>query len=130
MEFPTPVGGAEPLARFALEKGKFRPSDNTARHSLFMPAKDNVLSAFRISELNEAQIFSLGEQFVGNPQIRNVLAYAALRAQEFLVEGLGLTPTAEPHPRHVDVEGWSDHATNLNKAHILAAKSQLILHGL
>ena len=127
MQFPIPVDNDEPLARFALERGKFRSSDNTARHNLFVPAKDNVLSVFRTLELSEAQTFSLGDQYVGIPQNRPVLAYATLRALDFLVENLGVTPTAEPHPRHVDVEGWSDHASNLHKAQILATKSQLVL---
>lgn len=128
MEFPTPVSDVEFLARFVLEKSKYRPSDNTARHNLFLPAKDNVLSVFRVDELNETQTVALGEKFVGKPQARPILAYANLRAQEYKVIGLILTPTVEPHPRHVDVLGWADHAVNLNKAHILASRSVLVLN--
>ena len=127
MQFTTSVSEDEQLARFALEKSKFRPSNNTAKHSLFMPANDNVLSVFRAHELSEEQVFSLGEEFVGAPQGKGILAYASLRASEFRAETLSLVPTIDPHPRHVDVEGWSDHASNLNKAQILAAKSLLIL---
>ena len=127
MQFPTPVIEEEQLVRFALEKSKFRSSDNTAKHSLFMPAKDNVLSVFRSQELSEAQVFSLGEEFVGGPQGRGVFAYASLRAREFRAETLSLVPTIDPHPRHVDIVGWSDHASNLNKAQTLATKSLLVL---
>ncbi len=128
MEFPTPVSDVEFLARFVLEKSKYRPSDNTARHNLFMPAKDNVLSVFRVDELNETQAVSLGEEFVGKPQGRPILAYANLHAQEYKAIDLILTPTVQPHPRHVDVLGWTDQAANLNKAHLLASRSVLVLN--
>ena len=127
MQYPSPVNIIEPLARFVLERSKFRPSDNTARHSLFLPAPDNVLSVFRILDLDETEVFSLGEEYVGVPQAKPVIAYAALVAQDFLMEGLVLTPTVDPHPRHVDIVGWNDKVQNLHKAQILASKSTLVL---
>lgn len=86
-----------------------------------------MLSVFRSFELSEREIFAIGEEYVGRPQAKPVVAYAELAARDFLTESLELNPTIDPHPRHVDVVGWTDKAQNLHKAQILARKSNLVL---
>ncbi len=127
MQFPDPVTVAEPLSRYLLEKTKFSSENRRVKFSAFMPANDNILSVFRTCDLSKEEIIELGETYVARPQNRTVLAYAVIVADEFIKSGLTLTATAEPHPRHVDVEGWTESVLNKARAHVLAEIARLEL---
>lgn len=130
MLFPNPVDPLETLARFVLEWSKVRRSDNTVKYSAFVPAKDNVLSTYRTDDLTILEVFSLGKEYVGNPQGKDVIGSATIRADEFMRLGLRLRPTKDPHPRHVDVEGWGESAENRSKAQLLAGLARLTLQSM
>jgi ribosomal 50S subunit-recycling heat shock protein len=127
MQYPEPVAPDELTARYMLEKSKFSVQNARVKASAYMPANDNVLSVFRIERLSKVQVIELGEEFVSIPQSRDLLAYAVLSANEFVAQGLTLVPTREPHPRHIDVEGWTDSVLNRARAHFLAESARLEL---
>ncbi len=127
MEFPLPVDEAEPLVRFAKEFNRIGKQPLRAKPSLFMP-HDGVMSTFRVSLLDQAQVIAIGKEFVGDPIGKPIYAYAEVEARAMQSQNLLLVPTIDPHPRHVDVVGWSDDATNRHRAHILANEARLILN--
>ena len=127
MQYPDPVAVTEHLSRYVLESGKIRPSVGKLRPNAFMPARDNVLSVFRVDGLDHGSIVKLGQKYVAQPQNRTVVGYGVIRADAFSELGLNLVPTAAPHPRHVDVVGWPDTAASRNKAQILAEIAELVL---
>ena len=92
-----------------------------------MPANDNILSVFRIAELTHQQIIEIGEIHVAAPQNRGVIAYAEVIASTFIDQGLLTIPTTEPHPRHVDIAGWTDKEANRSRAQIIAEHARLTL---
>jgi hypothetical protein len=128
MEFPAPLDEFEPLARFAKESNKIGKQPLRAKPNLFMPAPDGVMSTFRIVLLDHAQVIAIGKEFVGDPAGKPILAYAKIEARALKNQNLELVPTIDPHPRHVDVVGWSDDATNRHKAHVLANEARLVLN--
>ena len=127
MQYPEPVAPEEPTARYMLEKSKFSAKNARVKTNAYMPANDNVLSVFRIQGLSKVHVIELGEKFVALPQKMNLLAYAVLPANEFVAQGLALVPTSQPHPRHIDVIGWTDSVLNRARAHVLAESAHLEL---
>lgn len=127
MQFPEPVQSTELIARYLLESSKFSISGMRVKHNAFMPANDNILSVFRIAELTHQQIIEIGEIHVAAPQNRGVIAYAEVIASTFTDQGLLTIPTTEPHPRHVDIAGWTDKEANRSRAQIIAEHARLTL---
>lgn len=127
VQFPDPVSGVEPIARYLLESSKYGIAEMRVRYNAFMPANDNVLSVYRIINLTHSQIVELGKNFVAVPQGREIKAYAVVAAANFIEQDLLMMPTAEPHPRHVDVIGWSDREANRSRAQIIAEHASLVL---
>jgi hypothetical protein len=125
--YPEPVEGNEPIARYLLEDRKFSITQMRVKHNAFMPANDNILSVYRIENLVHAEIMKIGKKYVAEPQAREVLAYAQVAAAVFTEQGLLMAPTAEPHPRHVDVTGWSEREANRSRAQMIAEHSTLVL---
>ena len=127
MQYPNAVTDRELVVRYVVDKSSYRPSDNTLKHSLFMPAPDNELSVYRISELVFDEIIDLGVKFVSNPRNKKLLGYASLQAEHIIRQDLRFEPTNEPNPRHANVIGWSEKAANILKAARLAENATLTL---
>lgn len=126
-QYPDPVDNTEHLVRYLVDSGKYVPSTGRVKHNAFMPAFDNVLSVFRVDRLTNSEIMKLGEDYVDSPPARVSKAVAIVQALVFMQNNLVLEPTPDPHPRHVDVKGWSDSESNRHKAQLIAAKSSLVL---
>ena len=127
MQFPEPVLGNESIARFMMESSKYRIGEMRVNYSAFMPAKDNILSVFRIDNLAHLEIVNMGQEFVATPQAREVQAYGVVQAANIFGQGLEMLATAEPHPRHVDVAGWTDKEANRSRAQIIAEFATLVM---
>lgn len=127
MQFPDPVLADEFVARFILESSKYRISDMRVTYSAFMPARDNTLSVFRTDNLTQDQIIALGKEFVASPQAREVQAYGTVKSSIFFDQDLQMLPTSEPHPRHVDVIGWTEKEANRSRAQIIAEFATLVV---
>jgi hypothetical protein len=125
----TPVRADEPLARYILDKSYFRSSDQSVKHSAFMPAKDGDLSVFRSKDLLPTEIAALGREFVTAPRGKPLLGFASLRAQVAIQSGLSIIGTREPHPRHANISNWPGGTENRLIAVKLAAAATLQLCG-
>jgi hypothetical protein len=101
------VDGAELLARYAVDKSYYRPSDGSVRHNAFMPGSDGATSVFRISEISEDDVWIIGRQYVGEPRGKRLLGRAQITAGKVFAQGLQVQ-LQEPPPRHAGIVGWPD----------------------
>lgn len=119
----SPVDPREPLSRFLFSSNNYRLSDNTVRHSAFMPPEDKRLSVFRTSGLQENEIWRLGDALRAKPP----LGRADISALAINKSGLTIVPDDTP-PRHANILGWPDEASAIKlKALELADRSHLCL---
>ncbi len=109
IEEPTDdtVNGTEPIARFILDrKGKHSATKNIVKANAFLPDGHNETSVYRIPELSESEIWSLGESEVAQPSGRIIYARGDVLAQIVEEVGLKVDPAPNPHPRHANIIGW------------------------
>ena len=102
---PDVVGDNENIARYLLENSKFTASTGNVRHHAFMP-KALKTSVYRIDDCSESEVWSVGQEFIGDPQSKSVLARADFIASHIFDIGLAIKPDVSPHPRHATIEGW------------------------
>lgn len=119
----SPVDPTESLARFLYSKNHYRSLDHTVKHAAFMPPPNKLLSVFRIFDLQENEVWRLGdtlraEQPLGRADIKTLY-----------VTETGLTVDADDiPPRHANIIGWSDESSETKlKAIVLAEKASLRL---
>lgn len=107
-------------------KSCYRPSDNTVRHTAFLPPKDRCLSVFRISGLNETKTWQIGER-IGLQRSLPLLGRADIKAVAVNETGLSIDADDIP-PRHANIVGWPNEVSAIRlKALELAEKAQLRL---
>lgn len=97
----------------------------------FHPAvnKDHKTSVFRIQELTEQQIWSLGDKYVASRSGREVRARAELLVEQITNVGLRVEPSTPP-PRHGDIIGWPREKNKwMSLAQELAAVAVLQVRG-
>lgn len=58
------IRSSEPLSRFITQKSYYRPSNKTVRHNAFMPNRNGETSVYRTIDLNDPEIFEIGQRFV------------------------------------------------------------------
>jgi hypothetical protein len=116
---PDSVAPFEDLSRFILEKKQIR-SDNTLRHTVFMPNKNGETSVFRISGISENQIRDIATQVA---RIRNKELFGRADISALIVLSKRLQVViSEPPERHANIIGWPDDpSTKLSIAQELAA---------
>ena len=118
------VEPTEALARYIYSKSYYRSSDNTVRHSAFMPPKNRGLSVFRISGLRENEIWQLGDNLRTDQPL---LGRADIKAGSVNETGLAVEADDIPH-RHANIVGWPDDDSAIRlKALQLAEKAHLHL---
>lgn len=127
MQFPNAVESTESIARYLLENSKFSAVNMRVYYSAFTPAKDSVMSAYRVTAMHHDEILELGSNYVATPQGKEVKAYAVVSARVIEAQSLQMIPTLQPHPRHVDVVGWTEKEANRSKAQIIAEHAKLVL---
>lgn len=105
MEEVTPT---ELLSRYicSKERKKYIQENGRLRSGLFKPAKDRKMSVFRTSELEEDQIWELGDSYINRAGEliwgRSDLSLAIIN--EFMLE---LEVDDNP-PRHANVINWPE----------------------
>jgi hypothetical protein len=104
MPFDQPPG--ELISRFIFDSGKIRPSDNTAKHTAFVPPENGRLSIFWTTGLPEAEIWEICNVHVSPHLGRPVKARADLNSLAVYAQNLTVTIDGVPHPRHGNIEGW------------------------
>ena len=104
MAFDSGVG--ETLARYLTQRSQYRPSDNTVKHTVFMPPASARLSVYCIDDLSEAEICTIGRDYVAAPMQKTLLGRADLNSLRVYENKLRIDPTQVPHLRHADIVGW------------------------
>lgn len=100
----APVNSDEILSRFIFHSDCFRTSDNTVKHTAFLPGRDGETSVFRISGISQNEICDIGHE-VGAKRGKPMLGWAAIIAYIILNKGLKIIPS-EPPTRHAIIVGW------------------------
>jgi len=117
------VNESEKLGRYLYSKNHYRPSNNTVRHTAFMPPSDRRLSVFIISGLNERDIWSIGE----NLRNLELLGCADIIANHVYKSELNIEVDNNPL-RHANIVNWPEEDSAIKlKAMELAQNARLQL---
>ena len=120
-----PIQASEPLARFLTSSSHFSPG--RVRQAAFLPPADLKLSVFRTSEMEEADIWTLGHNHVERPSGRHLHGRAQLTPAAVRGCGLEVDPDDQPR-RHANLVGWPpEKAERKQIALQLAAAAKVIL---
>ncbi len=101
-----PAARFEVLARFVFSSKYFAVS--RLKPSAFLPTSNLKTSAFGIDELQENEIWQIGDYVAGAGRKLTALARGDFKSSDVAEVGLGIVPDPAPHPRHVDICGWPD----------------------
>jgi hypothetical protein len=115
---------SETVSRYLFE-GNIRSSDNTIRHSAFIPPSSLKLSVFRIYDLADNDIWNLAVEKVEpyRKEAGTVIGRGDLLVSTVIQENLRVIPDSAPS-RHADVCGWpDDRDERVTIAKVLAAKA-------
>ena len=100
---PTP---SEITSRYLLQSGHYTASTGRVKPRAFHPAaRDHKTSVFRVQELTERQIWSLGDRYIAFPLGKELHARAELSVEQTIEIGLQVEP-AELPPRHANIVSW------------------------
>jgi len=100
---PTP---SEVTSRYLLQSGHYTASTGRVKPRAFHPAaRDHKTSVFRVRELTDRQIWSLGDRYVASPLGKELRARAELSVAQITEVGLQVEP-AEPPTRHANIAAW------------------------
>ncbi len=73
-------GDGEELTRFVVDRRHIRRSDNTVHHNAFMPARDDTLSVYWITELPDAEVWDIGNTHVAPYRGKPIIGRADLNS--------------------------------------------------
>lgn len=100
------VANLEVISRFAMSSRQYGTQPLEAKFPLFMPPDDLRMSVYRTSGLNLEETWALGQQYVADPQQKQVKGRADLLASEAREHHLEVIGVPEPHDRHAEIVGW------------------------
>ena len=93
-----------------------------------MPNRDRELSVFRVQGISEEQIWTIGQNYVSEPQGRTLYGRGDVSASVVVESKLTIIPDDNP-PRHANIVGWpEDKSAQKLIALELAGKSTLRVH--
>jgi hypothetical protein len=95
------------LARHAVEKNHFRPSNMTVKKKAFQPAKNGTVSTFVVTEMEDEQIMNLGNEHVAVPRNKPLYGWSVIKASIVRELGLCADRNDEP-PGHANIVGWPE----------------------
>ena len=125
--YPEPVGDQEALTRFLLEKKKFAASTGRVKYRAFLPPPaSQAISVYRVDDLDQEDLWSLGQEYVAIPTGKPLLARGDVPAALVFAQGLQIDSTETPHPRHANIHNFPADATKVRLiAIVLADASKL-----
>jgi hypothetical protein len=110
---PT-VAEDEIVTRYVFDKGYFSRSRRTVKYQAFWPHNGET-SVFRISQLSNAEVWSLGNEYVAKQRKRSLKARADIVTDAVMFAGLAVTGThlrvvaeTSTHPLHANIAGWPE----------------------
>ncbi len=117
----------EQVCRYIMDKNYFSKKELRVKHNAFMPAKNDELSLYRIDGLDHEEVKEIGTKYVAEPRGKALLGFASVKAAVLFDNGLRITGTEKPHPRHANVSNWPGGTTNKLKAIKIAEAATLEL---
>lgn len=106
--FDSTVEPNEPLARFIRKKTDVYAATGGAKPNVFSPSSQRRdLSVYRTKKLNECEIWHLSDTFftLAQPE-KPSIARAEIPVELPTIHSLRLVADGDPHPRHLNIEGW------------------------
>jgi hypothetical protein len=97
----------ERLSRFIFSSNHYRKSDNIIKPAAFMPAPNKTTSVFRTSNLNDSDIWTLGERYVVPKRQKPIVGRGDISSEDVFNIGLSVVPN-EPPELHADIEDWPE----------------------
>ncbi len=98
------VNESEKLGRYIYCKRHYRSSDNTVKYSALMPRPYTRLSVFIISDLNESEIWSIGENLRNDMELKG---RADIIAANVYKSKLDIEVDNNPE-RHAEIVNWPE----------------------
>ena len=122
------VSAEENITRFINQKAYFRSDDVTVRHNAFMPNRDGEVSVYRITGIDDSEIYAIGTEYFAEITGKPLMGRADIIVSEILKHDLRIQPHQDPHPRHANICGYPDEKSERKLVAIeLAAGAQLHL---
>ncbi len=138
MPIPEKVEAGESISRFLFfTPGQFNPRTKNITPQAFKPANPKPperfgrqSSVYRTQNLNEVEIWELGDEFVAKKRDLPILARADIQAEKIFTIDLEIIPDTRPHPRHANIVNWpnSPEARNM-KGILLSQQATLFVNG-
>ncbi|MBF8262451.1 MAG: hypothetical protein HW387_116 [Parachlamydiales bacterium] len=119
----------ETIARFIFSSSEYRVSDQTVKHTAFLPARDMAASVYRIDGCSEDEISQIDQKYVSGQRTDKKVSKgrADILVRQVRKAQLNVISNPSPHPRHADIVGYSSEAENRMKAIELAQNAELVL---
>ena len=102
------VSPDEPVARFINQQAYYRKGNKTVKHNAFMPSRQGEVSIYRTDQLDESEIYEIGDKYVGVPQNKQILGYASIEVSDIEKHELSVESAPSIHPRHANIIVWPD----------------------
>jgi hypothetical protein len=99
---------SEPVARFITQKAYYRSEIKTVKHNAFMPNREGQTSIYRIIDLDNPEIFKIGQRFVADQMNKPLLGRADIKVSTILEKDLSVISDPDPHPRHANIVDWPE----------------------
>jgi hypothetical protein len=113
----------ESITRYILSGNYFNKNTSRVNPRAFEPSKlDNTTSVFRISGLNDQEIWDIGSKNVAIPSQRTLHARVDFSVLTVISHGLAIRPS-EPPPKHAEIFGWP-----IDKDAKMAIAQELAVH--
>ena len=124
----VPVEEVETLSRFIFQTNWYRTSNQSVRHTAFMPnPKNGETSVYRTSEITDEEIWNIGNREVSVKRGKPILGRADIIAGVVISRDLEINPSESPE-RHANITGWPDEPSKRRLIALeLAAEAQLHL---
>ena len=71
-----------------------------------MPSRQGEVSIYRTEQLDESEIYEIGDKYVGVPQNKQILGYASIEVSDIEKHELSVESAPSIHPRHANIIGW------------------------
>lgn len=122
------VSADENITRFINQKAYFRSNDGTVRHNAFMPNHDGEVSVYRISGIDDSEVYAIGTEYFAEITGKPLMGRADIIVSEVFKHDLRVQSHQDPHPRHANICGYPDEKPEQKLVAIeLAAEAQLRL---
>lgn len=124
-----PIEDDENISRFLTQKNHYRSSGRVHHSAFQLPRGEKTLSTYRTKGLDELDIWNIAKKYVTNLRSDHpdVKARADITALFYRQSGLRVVPKPDPHPRHVNIEGWPEEDARLELRIKLANNAELKL---